>query len=121
MKKITRRKTKIVKIGDVKIGGENPIAVQSMTKTDTRNVKKTVSQIKKLAEIGCEIIRVAVPDMEAAKSLGEIKSATLMIASLSIKSEPKKASSASMFCGGILGIFLAMPKNLKNLTCPASA
>jgi len=73
MKKITRRKTKIVKIGDVKIGGENPIAVQSMTKTDTRNVKKTVSQIKKLAEIGCEIIRVAVPDMEAAKSLGEIK------------------------------------------------
>jgi (E)-4-hydroxy-3-methylbut-2-enyl-diphosphate synthase len=73
MKKITRRKTKVVKIGDIKIGGDNPIAVQSMTKTDTRDVKKTINQIKKLAEIGCEIIRVAVPDMEAAKSLGEIK------------------------------------------------
>ncbi len=70
---MNRRPTKPVYIGDVKVGGDAPITVQSMTKTDTRDVKATVEQIKGLEEAGCEIIRCAVPDMEAAKALPEIK------------------------------------------------
>ncbi|MGI6727643.1 MAG: flavodoxin-dependent (E)-4-hydroxy-3-methylbut-2-enyl-diphosphate synthase [Anaerovoracaceae bacterium] len=70
-----RRKTKQVICGDVAIGGNAPITIQSMTNTDTRNIKDTVEQIAKLKEAGCEIIRCAVPDMEAATALGEIKKA----------------------------------------------
>ncbi|MFH1575601.1 MAG: flavodoxin-dependent (E)-4-hydroxy-3-methylbut-2-enyl-diphosphate synthase [Candidatus Nealsonbacteria bacterium] len=70
---IQRKKTKKIKVGDIFIGGNAPISVQSMTKTDTRDVKATVKQIKKLEKIGCEIIRVAVPDMKAARALGQIK------------------------------------------------
>ena len=68
-----RRVSKPVYIGDVKVGGDAPITVQSMTKTDTRDVSATVKQIKGLEEMGCDIIRCAVPDMEAAKALGKIK------------------------------------------------
>jgi len=68
-----RRVSKPVYVGDVKVGGDAPITVQSMTKTDTRDVAATVAQIKGLEEMGCDIIRSAVPDMEAAKALGEIK------------------------------------------------
>ena len=68
-----RRPTKPVYVGDVKVGGDAPITVQSMTKTDTRDVKATVEQIKGLEDVGCEIIRCAVPDMEAARALPEIK------------------------------------------------
>lgn len=70
---IQRRKTKKIKVGNIFIGGNAPISVQSMTKIDTRNVKETVKQIKELEKIGCEIIRVAVPDMKAAKVLAKIK------------------------------------------------
>ncbi|MSQ11761.1 MAG: flavodoxin-dependent (E)-4-hydroxy-3-methylbut-2-enyl-diphosphate synthase [Dehalococcoidia bacterium] len=70
---IKRRPTKPVYVGGVKIGGDAPITVQSMTKTDTRDVKATVRQIKELEALGCEIIRCAVPDMAAAQALGEIK------------------------------------------------
>jgi len=70
---MTRRKTRRLYIGEVPIGDGAPPAVQSMTKTDTRDVVKTVAQIKELYEAGCEIIRVAVPDMEAARCLGKIK------------------------------------------------
>lgn len=73
MKKYKRKKTKVVKIGSVKIGGNNPIAIQSMTNTDTRSKRKTINQIKKLEFEGCEIIRVAVPDKKAAMSIGKIK------------------------------------------------
>ena len=69
-----RKKTRTVDIGGVKIGGDNPVAIQSMCNTDTRNVSETVNQIKKLEQKGCEIIRVAVPDMEAASALKKIKS-----------------------------------------------
>ena len=62
-----------VNIGGVKIGRNNPVAIQSMCNTDTRNVKATVEQIKRLEDAGCEIIRVAVPDMAAAEAVGEIK------------------------------------------------
>ncbi len=68
-----RRKTRSVRIGDVIIGGDADISVQSMTCTDTRDVSATVGQIKRLEEAGCEIIRVAVPDMEAARALRGIK------------------------------------------------
>ena len=62
-----------VNIGGVVIGGNRPIAIQSMTNTDTRNVEATVSQILRLEEAGCDIIRCAVPDMEAASAMGEIR------------------------------------------------
>ena len=68
-----RRVTKPVYVGDVKIGGDAPISVQSMTKTDTRDVAATVRQIREVEEAGGEIIRCAVPDMEAAKALAEIR------------------------------------------------
>ena len=66
------RQSRQISIGDVKIGGGAPVSVQSMTITDTRDVASTVSQIKRLEEAGCDIVRVAVPDMDAAKALGEI-------------------------------------------------
>jgi len=70
----TRRKSTVVSIGNVKIGGSNPITVESMTNTDTRDVTATVRQIHELTEAGCEIIRVAVPDMQAAQVINDIKS-----------------------------------------------
>ena len=70
---IKRRKTRIIKIGDIYIGGNAPITIQSMCNTDTRNVRATVKQIKELTQAGCEIIRVAVPDQEAAMALSKIK------------------------------------------------
>ncbi|MGN0107590.1 MAG: flavodoxin-dependent (E)-4-hydroxy-3-methylbut-2-enyl-diphosphate synthase [Hominilimicola sp.] len=68
-----RKQKRVVNIGGVKIGGDNPIAIQSMCNTDTRDVKATVNQIHELENAGCEIIRVAVPDMEAAQAVGDIK------------------------------------------------
>lgn len=67
------RQTKVVKIGNKVIGGGNPIMIQSMTNTKTHDVEATVEQILKLTAAGCDIIRCAVPDMEAAKALTEIK------------------------------------------------
>ncbi|HHT49498.1 MAG TPA: flavodoxin-dependent (E)-4-hydroxy-3-methylbut-2-enyl-diphosphate synthase [Firmicutes bacterium] len=69
---ISRRKTRPVHLGKLVIGGEAPILVQSMTNTDTRNVAATLQQITELAAVGCELIRVAVPDQEAAAKLREI-------------------------------------------------
>ncbi|HZA21461.1 MAG TPA: flavodoxin-dependent (E)-4-hydroxy-3-methylbut-2-enyl-diphosphate synthase [Dehalococcoidia bacterium] len=70
---IKRRVTKPVYVGGVKVGGGADITVQSMTKTDTRDVAATVRQIHELEEAGCEIIRCAVPDMAAAQAMAEIK------------------------------------------------
>ncbi len=71
---IERRETRRINVGKVAVGGGNPISVQSMTKTDTRDVTATVNQILSLESAGCEIIRLAVPDMAAAQALGKIKS-----------------------------------------------
>lgn len=71
---LKRRNTKQIKVGSVAIGGNAPISVQSMTNTDTRNTLATIQQIQKLTDSGCEIIRVAVPDEQAAAALTEIKS-----------------------------------------------
>ncbi len=68
-----RRKTRQIKIGNVTIGGGSPIVVQSMTKTDTQNIPETVNQIRRLEESGCQIVRLAVPDAEAANALHKIK------------------------------------------------
>ena len=65
--------SKRIIVGGVPVGGGAPITVQSMTNTDTRNVPKTVEQIRRLCEAGCDIVRVAVPDMEAAKAIGKIR------------------------------------------------
>ena len=70
---IVRRVSKPIRIGSVTIGGDSPIVVQSMTKTDTRDVMSTINQIKELEECGCELVRVAVPDMEAARAISAIK------------------------------------------------
>lgn len=69
-----RRNCKKIKIKDMYIGGDSPILIQSMTNTDTRDVLATVNQITELKNAGCEIIRVAVPDMQAAEAIKEIKS-----------------------------------------------
>ncbi|MDB8986964.1 flavodoxin-dependent (E)-4-hydroxy-3-methylbut-2-enyl-diphosphate synthase [Parabacteroides merdae] len=68
-----RRLSREVSVGSLNIGGNNPISIQSMTNTDTRDAKATIEQIKRLEEAGCDVVRVAVPDMEAAKNIGEIK------------------------------------------------
>ena len=68
-----RRISKPIRIGNVTVGGDAPVIVQSMTKTDTRDVMSTIRQIKELEECGCEIIRVAVPDSEAAQAIKKIK------------------------------------------------
>jgi len=68
-----RRISKAIQIGNITIGGGAPIVVQSMTKTDTRDVMSTINQIKELEDCGCELVRVAVPDREAARALPAIK------------------------------------------------
>ena len=70
---IRRKKTRIVRLGNLTVGGGSAISIQSMTKTDTRDIEGTVNQIEELAKIGCQIIRVAVPDEEASDALFEIK------------------------------------------------
>src|SRR6476659_3426240 len=67
-----RRQTRVLDVGGVKIGGAHPIVVQSMTTADTRDPAATLSQIQKLADAGCEIVRVAVPDRKAAAALPDI-------------------------------------------------
>ena len=69
---IKRRKTKVINVGDIKIGGINPISVQSMTNTLTTNVKATIEQINKITEEGADIVRVSCPDKESTQALKEI-------------------------------------------------
>ncbi len=69
---IKRRKTKVINVGDVKIGGDNPISVQSMTNTLTTDIKATINQINDIAEEGADLVRVSCPDTESTKALKEI-------------------------------------------------
>ncbi len=71
-REIKRRKTKEISVGHVKVGGENPISVQSMTNTSTKNIKETVNQINKIAEAGADIVRVSCPDEDSTKALKNI-------------------------------------------------
>ena len=68
-----RKKTRQIDVGGVKVGGDAPITVQSMTNTYTADVDATVKQVESLEELGCEIVRVAVPDMESAEAIAQIK------------------------------------------------
>ena len=70
---IKKRKTRKINLGNVQIGGGAPVVVQSMTNTDTRDVKATVAQIRALEKLGCEVIRIAVPDNEAVEAIPAIK------------------------------------------------
>jgi len=70
---ILRKKTRQIFVGGVAVGGDAPIAVQSMTNTDTRDVEATAAQIDRLARAGCEIIRVAVLDVEAARAIAALR------------------------------------------------
>ena len=70
---IERLSRKPVRVGPVTVGGDAPISVQSMTKTDTRDIDATVAQIHRLEDAGCDLVRVAVPDERAARAIGEIK------------------------------------------------
>lgn len=74
--KYNRKKTRVISVGSIKIGGDNPIAVQSMTTSDTRDPESTIRQILDLEAVGCDIVRIAVPDMTAAKAISQIKSKT---------------------------------------------
>ncbi len=75
-KKITRRKTRVVSVGDVKIGGDNPIIVQTMTNTHTHDAKATIKQIRKCVKAGAELIRVSVPDVASTQALAQIVKAS---------------------------------------------
>ncbi|GAI21933.1 unnamed protein product, partial [marine sediment metagenome] len=68
-----RRISRPIRIGRVTVGGDAPVVVQSMTKTDTRDVPATMNQIKQLEDCGCEMVRLAVPDKEAVESISAIK------------------------------------------------
>jgi (E)-4-hydroxy-3-methylbut-2-enyl-diphosphate synthase len=70
-----RRRSRAIQLGGVTVGGGAPVAVQSMTNTDTRDVAATVAQIQRLEAVGCEVVRVAVPDQDAALSLGQVRKA----------------------------------------------
>lgn len=68
-----RDKTRVIEVGDVKIGGGNPVSIQSMTNTQTKDIKATVGQIKALEEAGCNVIRTAITDLQDARAIEEIK------------------------------------------------
>ena len=70
--KIDRRKTRTINVGDLKIGGKNPILVQTMTNTPTVDIKSTLAQIKRVTDIGADIVRVSVPDSNSSEALKEI-------------------------------------------------
>ena len=71
-REINRRKTKEINVGHVKIGGDNPISVQSMTNTLTKNIKETVEQIERIEEAGADIVRVSCPDEDSTRALKDI-------------------------------------------------
>ena len=79
-REIKRRKTKEINVGNIKVGGDNPISVQSMTNTLTKDVKETVNQIKQIEEVGADIVRVSCPDEDSTKALRDIiKNTTIPI------------------------------------------
>lgn len=89
-----RRKSKVLRVGSVSIGGMNPIVVQSMNNTDTRDIEGTLRQISSLKDAGCELTRLAVPDLQAAKALSEITRRSVLPVIADIHFDPRLASVA---------------------------
>ena len=73
LNKISRRKSSVIKVGNVPVGGDSPISVQSMTNTNTEDVKSTVKQVKELEDVGADIVRISTPSEESVKAFGQIK------------------------------------------------
>lgn len=105
------RGTKAISLGKVLIGGDNPIVVQSMTNTDTRDVARTLRQIRRLAKAGCEVIRIAVPNQESAAATAKITSASPVPVIADIHFDPKLALAALE--AGVHGLRLN-PGNIRN-------
>ncbi|WP_350345127.1 flavodoxin-dependent (E)-4-hydroxy-3-methylbut-2-enyl-diphosphate synthase [Proteinivorax tanatarense] len=68
-----RKEKKVIQVGKLKIGGDNPIVIQSMTNTKTCDIESTVNQIKQLTEVGCQVVRLAIPDLKSAMAIADIK------------------------------------------------
>lgn len=98
----SRRATRAIQVGGVRIGGGAPVSVQSMTNTDTRDVAATLTQIGELAALGCEIIRVAVPDQRAAAALGPILDGSPLPVIADIHFDPRLALAA--IAAGVAGL-----------------
>ena len=107
---VTRRASRPVWVGDVQVGGDTPIRVQSMTNTDTADVASTIRQIHELADIGCEIVRIAVPDKAAVAAVPEIVRQTPVPLIADIHFDYKLALAAIE--GGIHGLRLN-PGNIR--------
>lgn len=75
---VKRRKSRQIQVGLVAVGGDAPISVQSMTNTHTADVAATVAQVRALEQVGADIVRISIPDMEAAEAFGEIRKQTTM-------------------------------------------
>ncbi len=97
-----RRRTRELRVGDVAIGGDNPVAVESMTKTRTEDVEATLAQVRSLAVAGCDIVRIAVPNRQAARSLKRIVAASPLPVLADIHFHPSLALAA--LDGGAAGV-----------------
>jgi len=115
MDKDDKRLTRKLFLGNVQIGGGAPVSVQSMTSTDTRDVGKTVAQIRRLERAGCEIVRVAVPDDEAAAALPAIRKRICIPLIADIHFQHRLALSA--MAAGVEGIRIN-PGNMKKSALP---
>ena len=93
---ISRKKTKVINVGDVKVGGDNPITVQSMTNTLTKDVKATIKQINSISEVGGDIVRVSCPDEDSTKALKEIAKHTAVPLVADIHFHYKRAVEAAL-------------------------
>lgn len=115
-----RKTTRKIRLKDIYIGGNAPITVQSMTNTDTRDIDKTISQILSLEKVGCEIIRVAIPDEKAIKSIKPILNAIKIPLIADIHFDYKLAIHLLIFMNIILLIdgihpcYIHIDKNNKN-------
>ncbi len=89
-----RRRSRVVRVGGLLIGGDNPVAVQSMTNTPTSDIPATVAQIRALQAAGCELVRVAVPDMDSARAIREIKREVSVPIAADIHYDPRLARAA---------------------------
>ena len=110
-REIKRRKTKEINVGNVKVGGDNPISVQSMTNTLTKDVKETINQIEQIKEAGADIIRVSCPDEDSTKALKDIIKNTTVPIVADIHFHYKRAIEAAEMGASCLSI---NPGNIGN-------